>query len=202
MLKEETIKAIYQKRMDALATKHLHEYRLLYLSRLNLIVDFLAIGVPVLYFPIRYLAKGTPISIRTEVMWEILAAILLASAIAKIIWKWQDRAVQHSKLLGENITLASQAEHLLNNSNSSSSSSAQWFFLVADNLEKVDRESLGRIDDKDRKLAYREALKEFSPGSTTVCPECGASPWQYKPGSCQVCGNTPVNIRQKGDMTK
>jgi mobilome CxxCx(11)CxxC protein len=195
MLKRETINTVYQKRMDALATKHLHEYLLSSLSRLNLSVDFLAIGVPILYFPICYFAKGTLSGSWIEIIWELLASILLVLALAKTIWKWQDLAVQHSKLLGENITLASQAENILTNTNRTPVSSAQWFFFVADNLEKADREVLGRIRDKDKQLAYREALKEFNPGSTTVCQECGASPWKYTPGSCQVCGNTPVANR-------
>lgn len=200
MLKEEVVNTIYQKRIDALSAKHLHERRLALFTRWNLMVDFLAIAVPILYFPIRYLAKGTSNGIWAETGWEIFAAILLVAAVAKIIWKWQDRAVQHSKLLGENITLASQAEHLLHNSKTTSSDSADWFFFVADNLEHADREALGKIQVKEKQFAYREALKEFSPGSITFCPVCGASPWKYKPGSCQACGNTPANREQKGDI--
>lgn len=192
MLKQEVINTIYQKRIDALATKHLHEDRLLRFTRWSLIVDFLAIGVPLMYIPIRYLAKDTSNSSWIEMGWEMLAATLLVSALAKVIWKWQDRAVQHSKLLGDNITLASQAEHLLHNSQTTPADSANWFLLVADRLELADREALGKMHKKDKQPAYREALKEFSPGSITVCPVCGASPWRYQPGSCEACGNTPA----------
>jgi mobilome CxxCx(11)CxxC protein len=192
MLDQARTNAIYQRRMDALATKHLHEYRCSSLNKLNLFVDLLAIGVPVLYLPVRYLAKGTSMGSLVESAWEILAGILLVLVIIKIIWRWQDKAAQHSKLIGENISLATQAEQLLNNASTTTVDSAQWFLVIADNLEKADMESFGRIKNKDRQCAYREALKEFSPGLTTACPECGASPWHYKPGSCQLCGNTPI----------
>jgi mobilome CxxCx(11)CxxC protein len=136
--------------------------------------------------------KGTSLGSFIEPSWEMLAAILLVFAIVKVVWRWQDRAEKHNKLIGENISLSSQAEQLLNNAGSASPDSAQWFLILANNLEKTDREVLGIVKDEDRKRAYREALKEFSPGVTQVCPECKASPWHYKPGSCQLCGNTPV----------
>lgn len=192
MLDEARINAIYQRRMDAIAAKHLHEYRISIYNLLNCFSDSFAIGVPVLYLPVRYLAKGTSTGPLIELLWEMLAGILLVLAVIKVIWKWQDRAAQHSKLIGENISLATQAEQLLNNASTTTIDSAQWFLVIADNLEKTDRESFGRIKEKDRQRAYREALKEFSPGKTITCPECGASPWHYKPGSCQLCGNTPI----------
>jgi mobilome CxxCx(11)CxxC protein len=184
---------IHQKRMDALSTKHLHEFRLASLSRKNLAVDLLAIGVPVLYFPIRYLAKGTIYGAYIEALWELLAGVLAFCVVLKMVYKWQERAVQHSKLRDENISLASQAERLLQKTKSNLADESNGFMLLADKLEKDDREAFGgRIEKKERQRAYREALKEFSPASTTPCPECGASPLHYKPGSCQLCGNTPI----------
>lgn len=195
MLDQARINAIQQTRMNALAAKHLHQYRISALNRLNFCVDSLAVGVPILYLPVRYLAKGTSVGFFVESAWELLAAVLLVSVIIKIIGKWQDLAAQHSKLIGENISLATQAEQLLNNVSATTADGAQWFLRLADNLEKADRESIGEIKAEDRQRAYREALKEFSPGITTPCPECGASPWHYQPGSCQLCGNTPEQNR-------
>lgn len=204
MLDQARIDAIHQKRMDALAAKHLHEFRLSSFNRRNLWVDLLAIGVPVLFLTVRYLMKGTPAASIVETISEVLAAILLLLAIAKMVFGWQSLAEKHSKLIGENISLASQAEQLLNNADTATPDGAQWFLMLADNLEKADREALGVVEDEDRKRAYREALKEYSPGSTQVCPECKASPWHYKPGSCQLCGNTPEaeqsKIEYKGDI--
>lgn len=182
---------IRQRRMDALTTKYLHGRILALLNRRNLLVDILALGVPILYFPIRYLAKGYPIGSIVEIFWEIFAAILIFLAFLKIILRWQDQAERHSKLIGENISLASQADQLMLNYATASSDSVQWFITLADNLEKTDRELLGQPKTKDRQWAYREALKEFTPSSTEPCPECGATPWNFTPGSCQLCGNTP-----------
>lgn len=185
---------INQKKMDALAAKYLHAKRLASLSRLNVLVDYLTIGITVLYFPVRYLAKGTPNGSFVEHTWEFLAAILLAFTIFKIVYRWQERAEKHSKLIGENISLASQADYFLTNANNVTQENTHLFLLLADNVEKTDREILGTLKNEERKYAYREALKEIYPSSVEAkCPVCKQSPWQYKPGSCQLCGNTPAS---------
>jgi mobilome CxxCx(11)CxxC protein len=183
---------VSQCKMDALSAKYLHERRLAKFRRFNSLVDYLAIAVPVLYLPARYLAKGTAESAFVEHMWEVLAAILLASVIFKMAYRWQERAEKHSRLLAENIALIGQVDYLLSNSQNPTPESIRWFTLIAEKLENDDRESFGIVKDREKKKAYREALKEVDPSSTeTVCPRCHASPWDYKRGSCQLCGNTP-----------
>lgn len=188
------IDSIQQRKMDALAAKYLHEQRLAHLNRLTLVVDFLAVAVPILYFPARYTTKGTTLSTVIEFSFEISAALLLVLTVYKVMSRWQEKADRHNRLVAENISLTGQADYLLNSTNSISQNDINWFLILADNCEKADREALGVVKDRERKHAYREALKEYSPNSTdTTCPKCGASPWDYKPGSCQLCGNTPVN---------
>lgn len=195
MLDPARIREIEQKRMDALSAKHLHQWRRTVFNRLNFIVDLLALAVPAFYFPIRFLAKDTEIGPIVEVLWELLTAGLLVFAIVKQVGKWQERAEKHSRQIGENIFLAGQAEQLLISAESTSPDGAQWFLRFADSVEEIDRVALGEIKEEERKHAYREALKEFNPREKACCSECGASPWRYSPGSCQVCGNTPASTK-------
>jgi mobilome CxxCx(11)CxxC protein len=112
-----------------------------------------------------------------------------------VVYRWQERAQEHSKLLGENISLAGQADNLLSELSNLSSESARLFLVLAQRSEKEDRAALGEPSASDKQFAYREALKEFQPGNVSVvCPRCNSSPWSFTPGPCQLCGNTPSNI--------
>lgn len=181
-----------QERTNCLAAKHLHAKALGKLRTMNRSVDYLAVAVPVLFFPIRYMFKATSYERLAEIGWEILATILLATVIYKMANRWQERSETHSKLLGQNISLARQAYALLQTVTVSSETAA-LFRSMASTLEQEDREALENVTADDKKFAYREALKEFQPGAAaTTCPMCGASPWRFTAGECQLCGNTPI----------
>jgi hypothetical protein len=47
----------------------------------------------------------------------------------------------------------------------------------------------GEISEGVRREGYRLVLREM--GSGTTC-SCGASPWNFQAGPCQICGGTPV----------
>lgn len=193
MIDAGTLANIQQKKLDSLAAKHLHVKRRTWLNRGSTLVDFLGLSVPTVYFAFRYLAKGTQYEYKVESAWEVLAALLLAATILKLVYRWQERAQEHSKLMGENISLVGQADNLLRQKDTSSPESARLFLVLAQMSETEDRNALGQLKDTDKIFAYREALKEFEPGnSSIVCPRCNSSPWQYTPGSCQLCGNTPT----------
>lgn len=193
MLSQEQIDKVRQTKMDALAAKYLHEERLKRLDWLNPLVDVLAVAVPVLYGAFRLLAKGTEYSDFFEHSWEILAALLVVAVVVKLVFKWQDKSEGHRRMMAENIVLAGQADYLLGKATTASGENAIYFFRMAELLEKNDREILGTIKDVERQSAYRKALKELTPGSvSTKCPKCNASPWDFTPGSCQLCGNTPL----------
>lgn len=190
MLDSPISETIRQKKMDCLATKHLHIWRRIQLNKYSQLVDALGLAVPAIYFAFRYLAKGTNFEKRVESIWEVLAALLLVSTILKIVYKWQEKAQEHSKLMGENISLAGQADNLL--METAQAESAQMFLVLARKLETEDRDVLGSPSVEKKQAAYREALKEVHPGNAlTVCPVCKSSPWKFVPGSCQACGNTP-----------
>jgi mobilome CxxCx(11)CxxC protein len=189
MIDAQTLSKITQKKFDSLCAKHLHVKRLSKLHGLSRLVDWLAVAVPAIYFAIRFSAKGTEYGPLAEHVWEGLAGLLIALAALKIAYGWQDRAEKHSKLLGENIALVGQADYLATDQNTSAES-ARLFLVLAERSETADREALGQPAEKARQFAYREALKECQPDA--VCPACNSSPWKFKIGSCQLCGNTPT----------
>jgi mobilome CxxCx(11)CxxC protein len=196
MIDDATIGTIRQKRFDSLAAKHLHVKRRDRLNWWSRLADFLALGVPISYFAFRLIARGTSWQWLAEISWEILATALLVLVALKMNYRWEETAQIHSKLLGENISLARQADGLLTGADVSPS--VQLFLSLADRSEKEDRDSLGEPQEKDQQFAYRKALKE-SGGTTVVCPICHLSPWRFARaypwkfarGSCQLCGNKP-----------
>jgi mobilome CxxCx(11)CxxC protein len=191
-LDNDTKNKVTQIKLNALAAKHLHVKCRETFNTYNQNVDFLGIAVPTFYFAFRYLAKSTQYEGLVEGVWGILAAILAVATIAKMVYHWPDKAQRHSELLGENISLVGQANDLLREENISQES-LRLFSLLDEKLEREDLSLLGRIDDEDRQMAYRSALKELNPGDiSVVCPSCKSSPWRFTAGSCQVCGNTPA----------
>lgn len=192
MLNDSVVQTIRQKKVDSLAAKHLHVRSRVKLNRLNRIVDWLAISVPLLYFVPRFLAKGTPYDGPVEIGWEIIAAVLVCFVGMKIVYHWEERAQTHSRLLGENISLVRQADDLLL-STGQMPETVQLFLRLAERSETADREAIGEPSAEERQFAYREALKELEPGNVSVvCPQCGSSPWRFTRGSCQLCGNVPA----------
>jgi mobilome CxxCx(11)CxxC protein len=191
-IRQVDLETIHQKKMDALAAKHLHQDEIAHLDKWGKLVDYLPLATVIVYLPIRFLAKNTGYSNFIESFWEIAAAILSAASLAKIVYV-QGRLENHSKLRDENISLVNQAENLLRQPEAITPASLELFFGIVAKTEKDDRNALRKIPEKQRQTAYREALKEIVPNSvTTTCPRCGASPWEFKSGSCQLCGGTPI----------
>ena len=196
---EEQTKTLLQKKMDTLSAKHLHEIYLAPLQRSSVAVDALAIAVPGLLLTARLLTKGLAIGPFVDVVAESLAAVLLMLAIIKGVYGWQDKIIEHSRLRDENISLGTQADALIRKGPAATSDSVDMFLLLLDRSEQADRKAFGTPKEALKQRGYREALKEIDPGSTeTKCPYCKASPWSYKAGNCQVCGNTPVT--QQGEQ--
>ena len=186
-------KVVLQKKMDTLSAKHLHELCLDPIRKRNYLIDALAIAVPILLLTARLLTTTYSWSKYIDGMADVLASLLLVLAALKVVYRWQEKAYTHSRLRDENISLGTQADALLRKGGQATSDSVEMFLLLVDRSERADREAVGNPRIGLKQQAYREALKEVDPGSTTTkCPHCNASPWVYKPGSCQVCGNMPV----------
>lgn len=186
---------VEQKKLDSLVAKYLHHKKLGVLNVWCMVIDFVAVAVPILYFVVRYQAKGTDYAALAEFVWEILAVLLLVMTVFKNIWKLQEKAQNHSKLMGENISITGLADNLLSQPETIAQNYPMFSHLVQKN-EEDDRNILNPSD-KDKKWAYREALKEFG-GKYIKCPICNASPWNFSPGSCQSCGNTPNSLDGEG----
>jgi mobilome CxxCx(11)CxxC protein len=196
MIDQGTVEKIEQKKLNSLAAKHFHAKWLGKLDRLNWLTNFLGIAVPIMGFPFRLLAQGKQYSTVVDVGWTFLASALLVITVWKIAYGWQNRTQKHHELLAENISLVSQADNLITKRNTSSHEAAELFFLLADRSEVSDMAMAGTISENDRHSYYRAALKEFG-NAEVVCPKCKSSPWNFIPGSCQMCGNTPERSRQK-----
>jgi len=179
---------VEQKEIDAIGARILHKASLSRLRRWSTVADVLALAVPIVYMTFRYLAKGTPLAGGVENLWELLAAALLVIIVIKLVGRWPDKAEQHSRLIGENISLITQARALRRKPQPLSDDTVYAFSLLADSIEKQDHDSLSGMPADERKNAYREALKEFG-GPDVECPVCHASPWFYTKGTCEACGN-------------
>ena len=86
-----------------------------------------------------------------------------------------------------NIYIANECDNL----SSLSDTELNWFYKYVSEMDTQDNDTFSKISDDERKETYRAALKEFAPGNFTItCPICNSSPWKFKKGGCQLCGNT------------
>src|SRR4051812_1058938 len=112
MLNAADLQAVRQVRINALATKNLHQGRVDSLRRLSVISDAFVLVVALLYVPVRYLAKGTPHGETVESIWELAGAVLIVVSVLKLAFSWQSRVEKHAVCLGRNISLAGDADRL------------------------------------------------------------------------------------------
>ena len=197
MIDHDEIEKIEQKKINALSAKYLHQRRLNELKKRSDLFDWAALALMILYFPIRYLMKGTSYQNIAEGVWEVLAVVLAVLAFTKIVLKWQEKAENHSRLRDENISAVTEADDLLQRKEAIEIEGLKRFYISMDKLESKDREAVLGIGKKEQQESYRQALKEFKPHAP-ACPICKASAWDFQPGNCQACGNTPLKERRKG----
>jgi mobilome CxxCx(11)CxxC protein len=195
MLNPDHIETIQQKRLDALLAIKLHRNQISNLQVRNQLVLGLSIIVPAFYLTPRLLAKGTPFGATVDFIGELLAALLLVLAILQLVCKWQDNEFKHRLMARQNRDIDYEAGRLLSSKSIDKITLEQFLKRVQD-VDSDDADLLNNIKDTDRQKAYRDALKEFSPSKPTTCPKCGADPWNFFPGRCQVCGGTPVNTQK------
>lgn len=182
---------ILQQKIDCFFAKNLHVQRQTKANYYSQLVDLFAGIVPLLYFPVRYIGKGTSVGPAIEHVWEFLAAILIAATVAKFILRWPDKAQESSKMIGEEFAVIRQADRILS-SGTITESEIHALDDMANKLREQDTRILGQPRTKDSQQAYRNALMESNPSNTNiVCPHCKMSPHHFTPGSCTHCGNTP-----------
>ena len=191
-LDQESRELLANYRMDALVAKHLHYARISRLRLASRLVDFLAIGVPTLYFALRFTMKETEYQGITETAWEFLAAVLAVLSVCKLVFRWDDYTARHAKLMADNNAVAMDAQRLIAAGDGVTREKYEHFVERAVGLENEDRDVLAKVGDADRRRAYREAFKDFDLQGKATCPACGASAYAFRPGTCQICGNTPA----------
>jgi mobilome CxxCx(11)CxxC protein len=191
MLTHATLDKIQQHKLNALVAIELHKVKIRKLQRINRIVDALSVMVPACYITPRFLAKGTSLATVIDIVGEILAVILLGVVIFKLVNKWQEDEISHKNMVQKNSETVFNADQLLDSPTATSEVVAQFLRRVKE-VDDEDKALLLETQNIDKQKAYREALKTFRASRSTPCPSCGADPWKYTPGTCQVCGGTPV----------
>jgi len=195
MLNSEQRENIKQKKMDALVAIELHKKKIRKLQERNKLVEALSITVPAFYLTPRLLAKGTFVANFIDVVGEILAAFLLVLAIFKLVYKWQDDEIKHTTMSRRNTDTNYEADRLLKSTTATPEVVEQFLRRVQD-VDIDDQNLLSNTQEPDRQESYREVLKKVNPSATTTCPNCGADPWHFTSGNCQLCGGTIIKKRK------
>lgn len=187
---------ILQVRTDALVAECLYTKKLKRLGFLSITITALTIIVPIFLTASLLIAKGTNYEPMMNVVSIVLSATLLSLSILALLLRIEQK--RESYVIGRrlNIDVSNDALELLEKDESELS----WFYKYISKQDSFDLENLGDVPEKERKKAYLYSLKKLLPGrSDTVCPICNASPFEFKKGSCQVCGNTPKEIINVSD---
>ncbi len=189
-LTAQQIQLISQAKMDAMSGKVMHTRALPQARRRSLAVDYAGAAVPIvlLVMTIVVLRLDVP-ELAFVIVADIVGGLLLVILLVKVYFKWQERFEEHLRLLDENISLARDADILLGRQASVSGEVADLFLQRAGQVGKRDLEIFGELPEPIRREAYRRALKEMGPGSKC---RCGADPWAFVSGPCQICGGTPI----------
>lgn len=183
-------KRVEQIRTDALVAKSLYTKRLRVANAFKVAINVLIIITPILFIAAQYLTKGSAFAGFTDTAAFIGSVLLLCLAIYTLIINLDSKIQKYVIGIKNNVYVASEALKLINEA---SDEKLNWFYTYVAEMDTVDADILSGSTDKERQKAYRAALMQLNPGdNSVVCPICNASPFRYKKGSCQVCGNTPI----------
>ena len=182
---------INQARFNSLCGKILHTADLKPVKRLSTAVDYAGFAVPIILIVMTVVVLRLKVPELTFVIIaDIAGCVLLLALILRAVLKWQEKYEEHLKLIGEHTHLIREADALLERKDTVSKEVGDLFIQRSDELDTRDLAIFGQLSEGKRQDRYRCALRES--GSGAKCFGCGALPWQFTPGSCQVCGGTPV----------
>jgi mobilome CxxCx(11)CxxC protein len=184
---------VLQIRTDALTAEYIYTKKLKHIDQLSVSITCLTILVPVIYSSAILIGKGTSVEFWINVISIVLSAFLLSLSIFSLIIRVDQK--RELCLIGRrlNIDISSDALDVLDKDDSE----LAWFYKYIAKVDSNDLENIGDISAEDKKNAYLYSLKKLFPGrADTVCSFCQASPFNFKKGSCQVCGNTPKGEQQ------
>ncbi|HNY45110.1 MAG TPA: hypothetical protein PLG11_07550 [Bacteroidales bacterium] len=178
---------IQQTKLNAISAKILHRKSKWKYEFINGTVLFLTIIVPLLFIIAQFVTKGTNAESTINIVSFILSIVLISISIFSMILKVGDKITNHKMGIKNNLYIANECDNLSNLSDEE----LKWFYRYVTEIDNQDNDTFSNVSDKERKKTYRDALKEFSPGDYSIkCPICNSSPWNYKKGDCQLCGNT------------
>ncbi len=189
-----------QIKFDSITTRNLHNRKIKYLNVIYKVITYLTVILPILYFIIVSLYSDAKIDSTLTIVGIILTGLLLILSIYALGEGIFEKRQSHIISIKNYNFIINSCDEILQSCkkeelNKKKRKRLDWFLRYTNEISNQDSELLGIISEKDRKFAYREALKEYDPNNTEViCPICHSSPWNYKKGSCIACGNTPVEI--------
>lgn len=194
-MKQTLEQQLYQARLDAHCAVKLHQAKISWNEIILKIIDILAVCVPVGFFGVQVASSQFPniASALSNIINPLLSASLLIVVIASFVAQSRSRLKEHQRFLSEEVIIIREIEELLSQSEITLEASKRILDWVA-RITKEEKLLFSKITEKQRREFYRAGLRE-SGDVHTICPFCGASPYQYqkpKGNMCQLCGNTPI----------
>jgi mobilome CxxCx(11)CxxC protein len=178
---------IQQTKLNAISAKNLHRKSKWKYEFINGVVLFLTIIVPVLFIIAQYVSKGTDSENLINTISFILSVTLISVSIFSMIIKVGVKIATHKMGIKNNLYIANECDNL----STLGDEELKWFFRYVTEIDNQDNDTFSNVSAKTKRKTYREALKEFNPGDYSItCPVCNSSPWKFKKGDCQLCGNT------------
>ncbi len=178
---------IQQTKLNAISAKNLHRKSKWKYEFINGLVLFLTIIVPLLFIVAQYVSKGKESEKMINIISFALSVTLIAVSIFSMIIKVGDKIATHKMGIKNNLYITNECDNL----SALGEEELKWFFRYVTEIDNQDNDTFSKVSNKTKRKTYREALKEFSPGDYTItCPVCNSSPWKFKKGDCQLCGNT------------
>lgn len=188
---------VCQVRLNELCGKHVHQVGIRWPRRGTQLVDVLTFVVPILYFAPKVIWTDPTSAPVINAIDVVLSVLLLGAAALRKTLGWDETVQARRNCISQNLRTANQALELLQDDNALDEA-AKWFLRRAKEPNPEESRLLEEVDDALRQKSYRAALKEFEPAAKVApCLVCNASAWHFTPGSCQVCGGTPVGTPEK-----
>ncbi len=179
---------VKQIRTDSLVAEYIYSNKLRWIGLFSILINILTIIVPILFSAVLLLGKGSTYEDFLNTISIIISAVLLSLVILGLILRIEQKREAYIIGRRSNIYISNEALKLINENDSN----LTWFYNYLVEMDSKDQENIGNVSERLRKKAYRYSLKKLFPGrNDIVCPVCSASPFIYKKGACQVCGNTP-----------
>lgn len=178
---------VQQTKLNAISAKILHRKKKNRYERLNKTFLGLTLIVPLFFIIAQFVTKSTEHETLMNSISFGLSIILMSISIWALILKVNDKITVHKMGIKNNIFVTNECDRIVD----LPENEQEWFFRYVSEIDNSDADVFAGVSAKEKKETYREALKQIEPGNHTIkCPMCNSSPWNYKKGDCQLCGNT------------